>query len=67
MTTGVMDSVRDPVRTARTLADGLQQRPDFARSATAAVVGTVKFGQELAHTEVDRPPRATSSLGLGRR
>ncbi|MEI2717000.1 MAG: wax ester/triacylglycerol synthase family O-acyltransferase [Candidatus Nanopelagicales bacterium] len=52
MTTGVMDSVRDPVRTARTLADGLQQRPkDFARSATAAVVGTVKFGQELAHTE----------------
>lgn len=52
MTSGVLDSVRDPVRTARTLADGLQQRPrEFARSATAAMVGTVKFGQELAHTE----------------
>ncbi len=51
LATGVSDSVRQPVRTARQLAEGLQRPKELLQSAAATAVGTVRLGRQMAHTE----------------
>jgi diacylglycerol O-acyltransferase / wax synthase len=51
ITSGVLDSVRNPMRTVRAVAAGLGRPREFARSAAAAGMGTVRLSREMAHTE----------------
>lgn len=51
LATGVSDSVRSPIRTARQLAEGFQRPKDMIQSAAATAVGTVRLGGKMAHTE----------------
>lgn len=49
---GVGASVRNPVRTARQIAEELQQRPkEFAQSTAAVTVGALRAGRKITHTE----------------
>ncbi|MFN8126708.1 MAG: wax ester/triacylglycerol synthase family O-acyltransferase [Candidatus Nanopelagicales bacterium] len=48
---GVTDSVRNPMRTAKQLADELQRPKDLAQSTAAVAVGTFRAGQKMTHTE----------------
>ena len=51
LASGVSDSVKQPARTARQLAESLQRPKDLVQSAAATAVGAVRLGREMAHTE----------------